>query len=79
MLAAIAERLGSAGLGTQGAYSLDPLVDCESFCISFFEALRCITQTLNQAVSGTRRPNIIWRVQRQLWCLITLLFLVCNY
>jgi hypothetical protein len=26
--------------------------------------------TLNQAVSGTRRPNIIWRVQRQQWYLI---------
>jgi hypothetical protein len=33
--------------------------------------------TLNQAVSGTRRPDLIWRVQRQQWCLITLLFRVC--
>ena len=27
--------------------------------------------TLDQAVSGTRRPKIIWRVQRRQWCLIT--------
>jgi len=34
--------------------------------------LRCITQTLHQAVSGARRLKIIWRVRRQQWCLITL-------
>jgi hypothetical protein len=42
--------------------------------VPFFEALHCITQTLYHAVSGTRRPNIIWRVQWQQWYLIT-----CNY
>jgi len=29
------------------------------FC---FVNLGCVSQTLNQAVSGSRRPSIIWRV-----------------
>jgi len=32
--------------------------------------------TLDQAVSGIRGPNIIWRVRRQQWCLISLPFCV---
>jgi len=31
--------------------------------------------TLDQAISGTRRPEVIWYVRRQQWCLISLLFL----
>jgi len=40
------------------------------------ETLRCVRQliqafflTFNQAVSGARRPEFIWRVRRQRWCL----------
>jgi len=44
---------------------------------TLLETLCCITQTLNLAVSGARRPAIIWWVRRQQWCLITLLFLMC--
>jgi len=33
------------------------------------ETLRCITQTLDLAVSGTRSPKIMWRVRWQQWCL----------
>jgi len=34
--------------------------------------------TLNQAVSGTKHPTIIWRVQQQQWCLITAAAVVPN-
>jgi len=47
------------------------------FCTPL-ETLRCITQTLDLAVAGARRPKIIWQVQWQQWCLITLL-LACNH
>jgi len=53
--------------------SLDPSVDSESFVL--VETSDCITQTLDQAVSGARHPKIIWRVPQQQWCLIGLLYL----
>ena len=36
------------------------------------------TLTLDQAVSGTSRPETVWRVRRQQWCLLSL-FLLCNH
>jgi hypothetical protein len=55
------------------------------FC-TVLETVRCFTQwiqplslTFDQAVSGARRSEFIWRVRRQRWSLISLLSLVYNY
>jgi hypothetical protein len=49
------------------------------FCILLRNFTLRYADTLNQAASGTRRPAFIWRVRWQQWCLISLLFLVCNH
>jgi len=54
-------------------------ISWEWILCTLLETLHCITQTLDQAVSGARHPDINWRVRRQQWCLITVLFLACNY
>ena len=62
MFAAIAERPELQGWALKAPSSFGArqlMVNHFVFC---FANWRCVRQTLNQAVSGTRRPNIIWRV-----------------
>ena len=56
--------------------SCEPSVESESYLPLNFTFDYAVT--LDQSVSGTRRPAITWRVRRQQWRLISLLFLVCE-
>jgi hypothetical protein len=61
VLAAIAERPGVQGVAfkaTSSRWTRQLTVNH----LTLLATLRCITQTLNQTVSGPRRPNITWRV-----------------
>ena len=51
-----------------------PVSWCWIIC-TLLETMLDYAVTLGLAVSGTRRPEIIWRVRRQQWLLISLLFL----
>jgi hypothetical protein len=67
----------SAGLGHSRRLAFAGPVSWWWIILYFFWNLALhYADTLNHAVSGTRGPNINWRVQRQQWYLITLLFLV---
>jgi hypothetical protein len=79
MFAAIAERPGVQGLALKVTSSRETCQLIVNHLYFICNLTVHYADTLNQAVSGTRRPNIIWWVYRQQWCLISLLFLVCNY
>jgi hypothetical protein len=74
--AAIAEWPGVQGLALKANSSRETcqLIGNHLYFICNFKVH--YADTLNQAVSGTRYPNIMWRVYQQQWCLISLLFLV---
>ena len=62
MFAVIGERPELQGWALKAPSSRGgPSVDGETFVFCFANLL-CVRQTLNQAASGTRRPNIIGRV-----------------
>jgi len=44
-------------------------VSWQWFLCTVLEILRCITRTLDPAVSGAKLPKVVWRVRRQQWCL----------
>ena len=81
MLAATIERPGVQGWALKVTSIRGTRQLMVNHFVLFWSLALHYADTLDQAVSGTRRPNIIWWVQRQQWYLITLLFLVCvtNY
>jgi len=62
MFAAIAERLQLRGWALKAPSSRGARQLMVNHLYFVFQNLRCVTQTLNQVVSGSRRPSIIWRV-----------------
>jgi len=70
MLATIAERPGVQGWSLKTNSVLGTRQLMVNHFVHFLSLALHYSVTLNQAVSGTRRPNIIWRVQQQQWCLI---------
>ena len=62
MFAAVAERPGAQGVEFKATSSRETRQLIVNHLYFLFATLRCITQTLNLALSGSRRPNITWRV-----------------
>jgi len=78
MPAVTAERLGVQGQAPKAATDRGTrqLIGNHSYCICNLTLHYAVT--LDQAVSGTGLASIIWRVRRQQWCPISVLFLVCS-
>jgi hypothetical protein len=80
MLAAIAERPGVQGWGLKvTSVRGDPSFDGESLCTFFFKPCVALCSHCQSIRRWDKCPIIIWQVQWQQLCLITILFHVCNY